>query len=35
MHNRTLSTPGGEIAITQSRLDGPPVLLVHGNSACT
>lgn len=29
-----LSTPFGDIAVIQSRSDGPPVLLVHGNSAC-
>ena len=29
-----LSTPMGEVSIVQSRGDGPPVLLVHGNSAC-
>ena len=29
-----LPTPYGDIAVTQSRSDGPPVLLVHGNSAC-
>ena len=34
MHASTLSTPYGELAVTQSRSDGPPVLLVHGNSAC-
>ncbi len=34
MHASTLSTPYGELAVTQSRRDGPPVLLVHGNSAC-
>lgn len=34
MRASTLSTPFGDIAITQSRSDGPPVLLVHGNSAC-
>jgi pimeloyl-ACP methyl ester carboxylesterase len=30
----TLTTSGGAIAVAQSRLDGPPVLLLHGNSAC-
>lgn len=34
MQTTTLSTPHGEIAVAQSRADGPPVLLVHGNSAC-
>ena len=29
-----LTTPHGRIAVAQSRSDGPPVLLVHGNSAC-
>lgn len=30
----TLSTPSGAIAVAQSRTDGSPVLMVHGNSAC-
>lgn len=30
----SLSTPQGDVSIAQSRGDGPPVLLVHGNSAC-
>lgn len=30
----TLSTPTGDLSVAQSRADGPPVLLVHGNSAC-
>ena len=30
----TLSTPAGELSVAQSRGDGAPVLLVHGNSAC-
>jgi pimeloyl-ACP methyl ester carboxylesterase len=34
MHASTLITPFGTLAVTQSRSDGPPVLLVHGNSAC-
>lgn len=34
MQASTLSTPYGDIAVAQSRSDGPPVLLVHGNSAC-
>lgn len=34
MHLSTLTTPMGEVALAQSRGDGPPLLLVHGNSAC-
>ena len=34
MQSFAVTTPHGEIAVTQSRSDGPPVLLVHGNSAC-
>lgn len=34
MPANSLSTPHGDLAVTQSRSDGPPVLLVHGNSAC-
>ena len=34
MHLSTHDTPAGRIAVAQSRSDGPPVLLIHGNSAC-
>ena len=34
MYVSTLATPAGDISVIQSRGDGPPVLLVHGNSAC-
>ncbi len=34
MQVSTLTTAFGKLAVTQSRRDGPPVLLVHGNSAC-
>jgi len=34
MQASTLTTPFGKLAFSQSRSDGPPVLLVHGNSAC-
>jgi pimeloyl-ACP methyl ester carboxylesterase len=34
MQASTLTTSFGRLAVTQSRSDGPPVLLVHGNSAC-
>ena len=34
MHVSTLTTPLGEVSVAQSRGDGPPVLLVHGNSGC-
>ena len=34
MHVTTLNTPAGRIAVAQSRADGPPVLLIHGNSSC-
>ncbi len=34
MTTLTLSTPYGDLSVAQSRTDGPPVLLIHGNSAC-
>ena len=34
MQTSTVSTPFGKLAVSQSRSDGPPVLLLHGNSAC-
>ena len=34
MHLSTHDTLAGRITVAQSRSDGPPVLLIHGNSAC-